>query len=589
MMGAVYSASRRRAAQSGPSPVFSPSFTTGAVPSGATVTRSGTATRVNASGIVESVAANVVRLDYAPATLTARGVLIESSTTNLFGANTDFSLTSTRVGITAATSAVLSPDGSTVAQSLTTATGDCYVGMQSLTNVGQAHTISVYVKRGNCDYIALLLNNSGSTITYFNIATGAVGNVGTDTTAAIEAYPGGWYRISATSAAGDGNYYIQPALRNNGIFDNSQTGDFNYVWGAQVELGGASTSLIMTAATSVARSADTLALTASNGSYDILVGDADGAEWRNAVAVAGGSYPITPRSGKRHVQSVAAYTAGSLTQAQKDALSGGTPPDPLGALVWESTFETTANGGWDEWSYIQAISSNPDDQGPGATYNFVGPAANVGIAAHGGTRVVQFQRLLIGDTQPHAKAFKEWRSVGFSKNDSFGRSLSTISTDVSGSYRAWYYFPSDYLHNNNKASGEWTNILQFKEQGLPSSGAASQQNPSWWLNTAKCSAVGLSGGAQPAVFPWHWSTITTWDIVPIKVPLGQWFELRADLYPGDKIDWYLNGTKWVTSPHSVYPVGRMTFRSDVWIFGVGHYFGEGKFWVDDVSFRRFPT
>lgn len=65
---------------------FTPSlvldFTQGSMPAGLTFTRNSIATRYNASGILETVAANVPRLDYDPVTLQPRGLLIEEPRTN---------------------------------------------------------------------------------------------------------------------------------------------------------------------------------------------------------------------------------------------------------------------------------------------------------------------------------------------------------------------------------------------------------------------------------------------------------------------------------------------------------------------------
>ena len=71
--------------------------------------------------------------------------------------------------------------------------------------------------------------------------------------------------------------------------------------------------------------------------------------------------------------------------------------------------------------------------------------------------------------------------------------------------------------------------------------------------------------------------------VTVKAPLGRWFEIKANLYENDRIDWYLDGQKFDTSRDSTYDVGRFYDKSEGWIFGVGHYDGYGKLWVDDVK------
>jgi hypothetical protein len=59
-------------------------FTTGALDPRVTVARAlNTATRVNSSGLIEIINANLPRFDYDPVTLAPKGLLIEESRTNL--------------------------------------------------------------------------------------------------------------------------------------------------------------------------------------------------------------------------------------------------------------------------------------------------------------------------------------------------------------------------------------------------------------------------------------------------------------------------------------------------------------------------
>jgi len=59
-------------------------FTTANLDPRITFTRSGsTATRVNSSGYIEAVAANIPRFDFNPTTLVCNGLLIEDSRTNI--------------------------------------------------------------------------------------------------------------------------------------------------------------------------------------------------------------------------------------------------------------------------------------------------------------------------------------------------------------------------------------------------------------------------------------------------------------------------------------------------------------------------
>jgi hypothetical protein len=60
----------------------------GAVPSGLTVTRAGTATYFDSTGTLQSASTNVARFDYDPSTLAAKGLLLEGARTNSIRNNT---------------------------------------------------------------------------------------------------------------------------------------------------------------------------------------------------------------------------------------------------------------------------------------------------------------------------------------------------------------------------------------------------------------------------------------------------------------------------------------------------------------------
>lgn len=216
-------------------------------------------------------------------------------------------------------------------------------------------------------------------------------------------------------------------------------------------------------------------------------------------------------------------------------------------------------------------------QGPGASTNYVAPAASFGISAHGGEDVAQFNRPASATGTPHAKVFKEWSNVG--KHDQFGRTEDKLPDggNPDGVYKAWYFLPSDY----KVTARDWTNLFQFKEEG--SKNGTWHQDPSWWLNMSAANAFN-AGGSEPVLFVNNWgNNYNNYKPELVKAPLGRWFEVKAELHEDDRIDWYIDGKKFDTSLDSTYPVGRFYDKSDGWIFGVGHYGGAGKVWVDDVS------
>lgn len=260
------------------------------------------------------------------------------------------------------------------------------------------------------------------------------------------------------------------------------------------------------------------------------------------------------------------------------SVAAGVGSQSADAPIWTAGFET---GDFSEWSYIQG--SDPHQGGPGPQYVYVSRAEDEGILAHEGAWVARFERPTGYPDYPHAKCYKEWSAVG--KRDQFGRTEDKLpdNGDPSGTYRASLYYPPNYQADRS----EWTNIFQFKEEGYVA--GKWNQEPSWWINTAVSRA--FNGSSDVAVlFVNHWhQDYSGFHPKLLTVPLGRWFEIRADVYEGVRIDWYIDGLLFDQSVDAEYPVGRFYDQSDGWIFGVGHYGGTGTLWVDDVSFAVFPT
>lgn len=59
------------------------------------------------------------------------------------------------------------------------------------------------------------------------------------------------------------------------------------------------------------RAADSAVLNVVNGTYDVLVQDTAGGEWRPGEVVSAGTYAITPRAGRSHVRRVRLYPPGT--------------------------------------------------------------------------------------------------------------------------------------------------------------------------------------------------------------------------------------------------------------------------------------
>jgi hypothetical protein len=123
-------------------------FTTGVLDPRVTVARLlDTATRVNSSGLIEIVNANLPRFDYDPVTLAAKGLLIEESRANkLLQSNFAASWSSTG-SPTVTLNAAVSPDGTTNATQITSSPGGVFRAVfQDVATTAAAHTFSIYLK-----------------------------------------------------------------------------------------------------------------------------------------------------------------------------------------------------------------------------------------------------------------------------------------------------------------------------------------------------------------------------------------------------------------------------------------------------------
>ena len=258
------------------------------------VTRSASnsATRVNAAGLIETVADNVPRLDYPLGGISAGcpALLVEPSAQNLALQSAGFSVSATWVPegtpnptqVTANTTATLDPAGGNTADIITLVSGNANQLRQSFVSTsGTTYTVSVFLKN-----IALTsgqtflfsttnqeatVNQVNCTIDLANLTIAAV-TVGTGVTvsnAALDNYGNGWYRARFTFsfAVGGSNSYIR--LRQPSVV---LTNYAFYAWGAQLEVGSVATSYIPTAASPVTRGAETISKTGVSS----LIGQTEG-------------------------------------------------------------------------------------------------------------------------------------------------------------------------------------------------------------------------------------------------------------------------------------------------------------------------
>lgn len=240
------------------------------------VQRASTATRVNSNGLLETVANNVIRIDYMNNYPT---ILTESSGTNLNKRSNEFSnVFYTKQGTTATASSTdftTSAKAFLLAETAVTGLHRCYSSDATIFKTSfLKYTTSCFFKKGSGaaapDIVRLVTGSTLVNFANFNITTGTVLYVSTGVTASITPYSNGWYRCSITAFPGAATTLEQIQFTNNTnstAAPNSITyaGDVNrdvFIAGLQSELGDIPTTYIPTIASTVTRISDRLAMTA---------------------------------------------------------------------------------------------------------------------------------------------------------------------------------------------------------------------------------------------------------------------------------------------------------------------------------------
>jgi len=245
------------------------------------VTRATTATRVNSSGLIESVATNVPRLDYTNGTCPS--ILVEPQRTNLATYSDQFNNASynyQNASVTANTS--ISPDGTTNADSMLAAAGNTYHRFyKTISASAGSNTFSAYVKAGTatrCAFgIAVGGGYSNNNVVEFDLSNGTISRNPYSISATITAAGNGWYRITHThtSAGGDLCLHISSSTATLSNFQstfNAAGTETILMYGMQFEVGSYATSYIPTVASTVTRNADVISKTGISS----LIGQTEG-------------------------------------------------------------------------------------------------------------------------------------------------------------------------------------------------------------------------------------------------------------------------------------------------------------------------
>lgn len=236
-------------------------FTTAVLDSRVTVTRAlNTATRINSSGLIEAVNADLPRFDFDPTTLVCKGLLIEEARTNDIINSAQVAVgtgwTTQQVGTaTLATTSnySVSPDGTTTATRVIfnnnggTGTGNFAWFGQSITG----RTVST----SYADSIWLKTNDNSTVLLLFRDDTGNRFNT-------LITVTGTWTRFSLAGATTNASTQCCKIWIRAGV-GTSTYADIS-AWGGQSETGAFATSYIPTTTTSLTRNADVVTMTGTN-------------------------------------------------------------------------------------------------------------------------------------------------------------------------------------------------------------------------------------------------------------------------------------------------------------------------------------
>ncbi len=243
-----------------------------------TFSRASAATRINASGLVQSLAAGQPRFGFDQNTLSVNGLLIEEQRTNLLLQSAAVGMTSWNRGDLAAASGYAAPDGSTTAVRLLETAGTVAPVVNQAATVPVATTsFSIWFKTAGRNLVQMFLYDTVAGTAFansiFNVSTGVLSSNTSGSYRAV-GYPGGWVRYTVTglpaNAAVAAYFYVLDDAGN-----LSHAGDITkgvYAWGAQVESGLAETSYIPTTTTAATRAADRAEITSLKPWFNPLEG-----------------------------------------------------------------------------------------------------------------------------------------------------------------------------------------------------------------------------------------------------------------------------------------------------------------------------
>ena len=262
-----------------------------------TFTRGSTATYYDASGVLQTAASGVARVDYVPATGVLKGLLLESSSSNLqtYSETIDNAAWG-KSAITVTANATNSPAATTTAELAVPNTTNTYHSLNTgnkTTTASSYYTASIYAKPAGYTYAYINLTDPANHYAVFDISACTVGLIGASVTStSAQSVGNGWCRISVTAqvsgTTANAAYHVTGGNNTSSFAGNGTSGI--YFWGAQFEAGNFPTSYILTSATSVSRSADNITMPTGSWYNQAAGSFAQNSSW--ATTNLGTNYPM---------------------------------------------------------------------------------------------------------------------------------------------------------------------------------------------------------------------------------------------------------------------------------------------------------
>jgi hypothetical protein len=214
-----------------------------------TFTRASTATRVNASGLIETVSSGVPRLDYQGSTCPK--ILLEPQRTNIATQSNNYSGFNKGADTGVTLNSTTSPDGTsnaTLVYCINTTTNG-YIAQGFTGSSSTLYTVSFYAKKKELDLVYIKNVNDTGGQSYFNLTTGVATLLTGIDSVSMTAVGNGWYRCVAKSTSASTNVQWIPIIKGN-------ANQGLYIYGLQIEAGAYETSLIPTSGSAVTRVED---------------------------------------------------------------------------------------------------------------------------------------------------------------------------------------------------------------------------------------------------------------------------------------------------------------------------------------------